>query len=842
MARLPAYVPNLQLSTGGQAFREISPNNAVGRALEGLGDAVGNIGAKVRQQQAAEAEKNEAREYIASTRLAIDFEAEAQKLYLEHEKNLGPDPSGFYGNYSAQLEERFQQLWTDNAYDKSPNSDRIRLQFDRVKREWASKALNTEASLFVKYKADTHSSYLKSLQTSAALSSQNAISAGLEWDNFVETSNPTMSPEVKAAYKSEGRKLIAASALESVARSPRWTEFQQAMQPVKDGIPAEGLPTHIQSAINGANEVGYSPDTVLAIAYIESAGFNDKYVKGDAVPRRRDGTPMSSAQGMFQVLSARDTLDAIGITKDEKWDYQKVARGLGRHIQEERGKLEALGVKVTPGMEYMIWNMGPAMTRAVATAPPGTRIRDLAVRVLARRGPAFVAQWLNNNPGMYRPDSTVETVLANYDRKIAKASENVQKMFPGVGGPTEDVAREIGTKLLGPEVGQHVTLAALGDIYARVSKDKLVEAKENSDVTLGTRIAHGAVEPIPGDPDHKRALNKIAERYGFDPSGILEGKGDSYIQLGQIVKTFGNIPEGHEAALKATLESSNKDAKVSAYEFLAQLRQDDLPTFNASGLKGADADIKKYVGLTQVLGYKPMDAVKMIDFEKSEQGKAAEAARTAGDKGKAFAAELSRRTADELASHLDSWLPFDEPGFSSATQKEMIGAAYKHAYRYYRDSVPNSTEQSAKAMALAEIKSMFQRTSVFSQNMGGTLTLAAPEMFFKSRRVPPEQHAAEIERQAVMVAKTRLAEIGYDYLKDDSLRAGPDAHFRRNLSLVATGDTLRAIRSGKSPKYQLWYRGGPNGMMLLDGEFSPSALFADAEALGEFMRSSRESK
>jgi hypothetical protein len=181
---------------------------------------------------------------------------------------------------------------------------------------------------------------------------------------------------------------------------------------------------HIREAIDAARRHELDPRIFLAI------GWHESRLNPAAGQPKSKGRAMSSAVGMWQILAARDTLQELGIAKQDRTNYARSTPALANYLSRQQNRLRKMGFEPTPGRIYMTWNVGPGMATAILRAASGELIDNIARRALAKCGPKFIAKWLRNNPSLYRPGMTAGQVTASYESQIRQDMKAVQRYLP----------------------------------------------------------------------------------------------------------------------------------------------------------------------------------------------------------------------------------------------------------------------------------------------------------------------------------------------------------------------------------------------------------------------------
>jgi soluble lytic murein transglycosylase-like protein len=181
---------------------------------------------------------------------------------------------------------------------------------------------------------------------------------------------------------------------------------------------------HIKDAIDAARRNDLDPRVLLAI------GWHESRLNPAAGQPKNKGRAMSSAVGMWQILAARDTLQELGIAKQDRTNYARSTPALANYLSRQQDRLRKVGLEPTPGRTYMTWNVGPGMASAILGATSGESIDNIARRALAKYGPKFIGKWLRNNPSLYRPGMTAGQVAANYELQMKKDMKAVERYLP----------------------------------------------------------------------------------------------------------------------------------------------------------------------------------------------------------------------------------------------------------------------------------------------------------------------------------------------------------------------------------------------------------------------------
>ena len=171
---------------------------------------------------------------------------------------------------------------------------------------------------------------------------------------------------------------------------------------------------HIVSAIEAAYRHSLDPRLLLAI------GWHESRLNPQAGQPKQKGRPMSSAIGMWQILAAPSTLRELGISKADRTNYDRATPAVANYFSRQQERLRQMGIDPSPGKTYMTWNVGPGMAAAILSAKPSETIESIAHRMLAKYGRKFIAQWLRNNPSLYRPGMTASQIAANYELEMTK--------------------------------------------------------------------------------------------------------------------------------------------------------------------------------------------------------------------------------------------------------------------------------------------------------------------------------------------------------------------------------------------------------------------------------------
>lgn len=832
MARLPSYtnketIGTSNLDTGTQFMRLQSANTDVARAVQGAGADLSQLALRQQRVEASVAAKAESQakadgNMMLESRL-LDYQIDLQK---EAQKRADEMPEGGFG-FSSGLTEYAAKTSDDyiaKDFSQREDQDYVQLRFKKVRQAFTESALTTEYKTRLEWRDGVIGRKVDDLKAAVSVDPDNYDAAAKGWEDFVSNS-VDLGSNAKERFRTLGLEKLARSELEArAARDP--VAFRSAFRGSFENQPLQAAEPHVAGIIDAANESGLSPGFMLGVAKIES-----NVNPNASSPIGKNGHAMSSATGMWQILAAPDTLNDLGISKDDRTNYAVATPAIGRYFARQKSAIEARGQQATPGKLYMTWNVGPGAAAAVMSADPNTPIEQVLSRVWANKGPSFVNQALSNNPSMYRRGMTVGQVIANYEAKMNGAMNATKGYVTGVNLTTDEQARAVFGQM-GIKGGQYIGARDAAEVFAKTSANIGKQSAEEARITRGVGILNGQVVASPYDTETQTAVNEAVAQAGVS-EGVASGDGTALLGMRQRTEAARFIPLPDVNGLREAMNSGGvTEAKTKAYAALTSIATENPTAFDASKLPEDErARVKEFRAYTEVLSMSPSDAIKRIDEARTPEGKKTREAMAKtfdGAKG-----ELSKLTfADIASSELFDKSAWSTPEAVNGAQQALATDAYKLAYRYYREG--GKTEEEAKALSLTELSRGW-----------GTSTIDGSQRFMQ---YPPEKYYAPvggsygwIHEQAQNAVKTHLVETGAvkDKVSTSLVRgAGKvttttpavDQIGDVEVFLVPRVETAADIRSNKQPRYELWYRKNDGTTDVLPSRwFKPDQTLAAQE-------------
>lgn len=822
MVKLPSYVNNqalaaTELNTGGFT-RLNSPQTAIGDSVSRLGRAIGDF-ASVRAEQneriiAKTEAQREADDRIRLEARLMDYTDGLQAEALKRQEDM---PEGGFGYSSGLAEYAATEADTMIKQNFAHREDQeyVALRFQQARQGVLDQAAVTEFKTRLEWRGDVTGRKVSELSASVGADPENYGPAVKVWDDFVQSSI-VAGENSKKAFRTLGMQKLARAELDArVARDPE--AFRSAFRGSFENQPTQMAEPHIAGTITAANDAGIDPRTALAIGMLEST-LDPK--KGN--PKREDGTIASSAIGMWQILAAPDTLNELGISKEDRTNYAVATPAIMRHLARNNERLKAAGISPTPGKTYMTWNIGPGAAMAVMRADPDASIETVLSRVWAHKGPAWVEQALGNNRHMYRRGMTVRQVIDNYERKVAGAEKSVQGYITGTNLTTDEQARAVFSSI-GLKGGEFLTARDAAEVFIDVDKKLGVVSKEQAKINLGTSILNGDIAPDRYDTEIQSAVNDVAARTDLGPK-VAAGDPDAMTEARKMTAVAGFIPapilNGYREAINAAGDSPNK---AMAYAALADIADGEPRVYDATKMPDDERSrINEYRAYTTTLQLSPATAIKRIEEARTPEGRKIREAMAEATKE-----ELKSLSWSDIRAKFDaSW--FSTPQPVNDVTREVAVEAYRVGYRYHRET--GRTPEEAKALSLQDMTGrQWGVTSLFGNVQ-------------KFTQFPVEQNFDPVEKshkwvldQAKNVVKTYLRETGK--IKTQTIRGLGKVEEARDpeVMLIPRVETAQDFRANKPLRYELWYR-RDDGMtaVIPDRWFTPDWVTAQSEANERF--------
>lgn len=855
MARLPAYVNPNTISTGG--ISPIAPITSEGKALDNLGSALGQLGGELytsdlRQQAKDQADLEASQrkaEADATKRRNLDVEVALMDYKNDVEKELvNREAAASYNNDGAKgYFDSASQFATTRAeayvkrFEAYPEYDHIRQRFLKATDSQLDKAYKFEVNQAYKFMGEKSQERVDDLKSAIASDPANYERSVKEWNDFVNTSLP-VSDKVAEGVRNKGiRELQVAQAQAAIARDPDKYRalFSNAFK-AGEAIP-EDTPEHIKTTILNAKAAGVDPAVMLGIGNYES-----RLNPAQGNPIGKDGKPMSSAVGMFQVIASPDTLAALGISEKDRYDVDKVSAGLSRYIQRNTEKMQASGIDPTPGKQYMMWNVGEGLAWNILRANPNESIDNVVYRTygnrLTKSGELFADVVLRNNPSLYRSGMTVGQVLQNYDAKMAQSMKEVEKYATREGVTTDEQAQRLFSQVL-PSGYDKLTAKDAANLATMAETGAKKRLDDQVLFTRGAAILNGDIVADPGNKDDHKAVSKLLEQRPDIARNMLTDDGTA-VQARQIIERARFIPDEFKGQLEAVVLNGTKEEKMRAYTFLADIYQKRPDIFAMSKLDGElGSRIKAYVSYLDDAGYamSPAKALEKIEYDRSGEAKKDRAALkdTLKDELKSFDRDtVSRKIADTYLT----------PSAVSDNQAGIAHSYFVDRYTFYRDK--DKSKEEAEALATADARQSFGTSSI----NGGLFMQYPPEKVDTLPALGPNGGnknwikdqvatalAADLLRRGLIQDTPKASDgrvIG-EYndgtpIKERIIDTRPVTEKAKDFEwrLVPRIETAQDIQAGKPPRYELWYRNPKTGSVdiIADRFWTPDVPWAISQA------------
>lgn len=311
------------------------------------------------------------------------------------------------------------------------------------------------------------------------------------------------------------------------------------------------------------------------------------------------------------------------------------------------------------------------------------------------------------------------------------------------------------------------------DDHVRLAKQIDARDKELEDQRLGIAALQAGQKLNPYDAKSRTVIDEGYIGLG-GPAGLLDGDEAAQQRLGFVVQRSGVVPASAVRTLRAGLIQQDPATVASAMQIAAQ-----VDALAPHAMKAVDG------------GSSVSDAAEWFRHWTNDRGVSAEEAarrwiekEQAGPERKARQ-DLARDLAgdlkvDEVLDQYDTWMPLDRPDVDSAgLQASMIGD-----YRSFFEErfVETGDEESAKAMALADMKKIYGVTNVLGRR---TLMRFPPETTY-----PPIGGSHDYFREQLV---EEVSEVAGRELSDDEI------------ALSSIPQTGAAISAGRPAPYGVMY-------------------------------------
>jgi len=822
----------------------------VGRNITGAAQDVANMTVKNSAKMQADAERN--------TNLAFEYDLlqtgnQWRDQLQEAKMNASVSGEGFTDEYQRTMQPGVDEL--AKKYETHHDPAYVKLKIAQAQKGYLDAAAGFEGAKVVDFKKTVIDEKVANL--SSAFVAGGGVSyeqAAAEYKSFIDSA-VTGNERVRDHAYQYGLRTIQSSYIAAQSATPEGRA--KFIEHYKKTMSAEAnsavLPPHISTTITNAQAQGADPEMMLAIGWIESR-LNPEAGR----PRRRDGTEMSSAEGMFQVLAgdnriAAATRNALGIRREDVKNVDKVSSALSAFLVRKQEWMRANRIEPTPGKTYMMWNMGEGAAAAVMRANPNARIETVLSRVWSSMGPKFLQEALYNNPSMYKPGQTVGQVIANYEAKVQSAKNAVGKITAGAGLTVEDRAKTFVTQFAGIKPDeQHVTAADLAALSEKVIEDHGKQTKAELQFERGQARINGELPMDPRDSDHRKDVEKALEmNFPSLVEGISTGDAGTLGSVKSMATdpNVRHIPEPLRNAMVTVLESGEAGAKNQIYETLRNIRREDRTAFNASNF---DSDMEKriseYEAYTGPMKLTPDVAIARIEKERSEEGQV---------RSKVMSSEISKELGKFSDKKIVQTFGADSVGNVGIDENKLTPLIRGHFEAVYRNAREDGKDrEQAEALATNSLKSEFGVSRAATTDGWPVVMLHPPESYYPAlwdgrskweRWGDPDGHAwiTEQARNRVgahllmsgriksYVGPTDVASGG----QDTAIPAWKIAEEKAStieVRLISTADTADDVRHGRNPTYQLWFRNDQGQVEKVADDYAPDYGQASAEFKARF--------
>lgn len=843
MARIPTFQNRAGVNTGAgfMRFQSASAMAAPGKALARLGSQITGVGEdilKADMQINAVAERQAEKDYgLQKEDVLLDYDREMNEYLAETQANAGPGAPGYTNDFQAHAEQRAKEIIAER-FPGRENDKELQNRFERARQGYVKTAAKYEWDRRVEWRDGVLGKKLESLSSTIGMEVGQVVAANKallqaygpdddvdpplaaaqqiytakaqEWDRVIQEQFGDQ-PAMYAVAKERGMAAIDRSYLASVAAVDK-KEFITKLNGAYTGMPAENADKRFVTIHDAFTTHGLDPKWGGAIFGIESDFGKVPYLKD--VPRRKDGTPMSSATGEWQIM--RGTADDIGIPRSERNNFEVATPAIAAHLAKNAKDLAANKLPVTAATTYMTWNIGPHATKSLLRANPNANANQVLMQAWRGLSPKNRYNHMRNNPTFYgptKPNATVGQVLANYDREIARRMKQAEPMWTGV--DSDSKARSAVAGYFPEGGGTALTGKDIGDVFEKVAVDYKTEQK---DVALDQRFNatwEGRQIAEPSDPTYQKSVDKNVGGL-FDPELIASGDIGVHSQIVNVTSKTRYVPEDMARTLSDTVLSKGIENPGKAVSYLTMARiADDYP--EAWKNSKFDGEVKErvadFVANVDVLRLPQAEAIKRVEYAFSPDGKKEMAAmkeRVAAElkNGKKGILKGRDETWNKIEAHFDT--AWDFANFeTSAVQKDLAIDAYENAYIYHRAQGRN--EEQAGIRALKDMERGWGVTKIDGQ---ARLSPAPVELNYPAVGQTGHQWVVE---EATNHVKAYLSERGlYPSTPEEEVlmraKGEGDAILNPKISIVATPETMDDIRNGKqAPRYKIRFK-RPDGM------------------------------
>lgn len=847
MARLPVYINQTGLDTGADTFK-LAPDTgaAIAKGVTTFGDAImgtAERGMKEAKQVSLKAEAYAERD--AALRDEVEFIRlgdRIQQRALDLQDKVGDDAAGYTREVEKLATDEYSNLLASGRLS-STNRSRHDLMFERMRNGIADRAATYEATTKQKFRSEVYEATAKNITAFVIANGVGGLDqAQKEWSEFVTRTEGGIDTRLGKKMFELGMRRFEQQAFkaEAIRRGPAFLGQFQGL--FSENPSATSGNAQVDATLKYAPINGIDPRVGVAIGWIESR-LNMNHGK----PIGRDGRPMSSAEGGWQILDgvARD----FKLTPEEKRDPEKATAAVMAHFAQNKALIEKKGITATPGKIYMYWNVGQGVADRILKADPNTPIEQIIYSAYPSR-PGLAATVLRNNPSMYRAGMTAGDVIQNYEVQMARAQTATAKYFSEKVQTDEQTSAAV-SAFMGrdmPRVGTADLMETYADV-ARTTKEASAKARD-----LAAGEAHLA-NPGVGDPydsQRKKEVNAAVEARVGDSLVTGLGTGDiaAIVTARQYTDAAGFIPDKVMHGFRAAIDANTMTSTRPALQALADLSRTNPVAYRASSLHNTEKDmVHDYRAFTETLGLDPVAATKYIIETRTPEGKKRRQAMA--DKTRAewrnggTEADAEATAWGEITKGFDQSV-WSDPDVANDTQRESIVEAYRMGIVRERLNGYDATE--AKARALQTLKGVWGVSSVADSSRSQALMPLAPEKVFAGKAIRgsfdwiKEQATNTLDRwlvetgrasltRSVAISGGRIVE-----LKDEQGKT------HTPFKLIPSEGAMNDYLSGREVSYDIWYQDKDGRIQKAVGRpFTPN--FADAKAKDdEDFRKQREER
>jgi GH24 family phage-related lysozyme (muramidase) len=766
MAKLERYSGTRSLPGVRQA--QVIADDAVGRAVQGLGSQIqnsaGQIGALA---QRAEQRQQEVDGFEQKKRL-LDFSSGVSQQELDASQNLAPGAAKYTETMLGKFDEQAR------AYVSSvPETMRARAELD-------VKSLRGQyLDRFAKTEYQERNRYFK--------------------EGIAETSD-TLAKTIRAdpgsyeATKATGRQFIEASGLPAIEKEATLKEWDRLASLAW----AEALPAEERQKL-------FKPAPVEAASLLRAKeGFRERAYW--------DVNAWRTGYGSDTVTRADGTIEKV--TKDTVVTREDAERDLARRTAEfEQSAAQSVGADIWAGLPpraraaltSITYNYG-SLPSSVANAARSGDLEAVAASVegLKTHNGGINAKRRQEEADIIRGTASIPTGPAEYQERLAaltlqdqmKLADQADRDMVAIASTRQDsISLAIATDPLAVDRQQIIADRMMDDGQKAAlirSLDGALAATEKKRQSIDWFNSDGAANGL--DPDTRKAAASVYQdtvNAGAEPDAVANA----------VVQRKGVLPAPFVNEIRNGMGSTNPQAVQLAYARASRLydMSRDAVINAEHGDKLEDAAVKWRV-YTESMGLSPEQAAQRIAEANSPEAVKARSALLESEPVK----DYLKKTTDSQVEE------FFDPGLLSIGPK--LGA-----------------NEQGRSIAVAEYKELFKEAV---QETGGDLDAAEEVAKTRLARLWKASEFSPFGGGVVIkypVEALYPADPGgsFEYVRDQAHEA-LKAEGIEPEEVYFTGDpeyTLKDFRAGRAPRMQLLYRDG-NGVMQL----YPETFSADIEA------------